>query len=197
VLLAREGRAVVARDVSTLDSLGAVPDGAGDLWFVGRWKPASAAVAARQQARRLDTATARAAPAPRPAPVAVAAAPARAPVATPPAATPAPRPAAERAQPAPAREPPAPVVPAPAPDRNAAVWVQVSASQNERLARDLAAELAHAGYPARVASPTAPPENWRVLVGPYPTRSAADSAARLLGRPYWITARGPADAGRP
>ena len=173
VLLEREGRAVVARDIGSLDSLGAVTDGAADLWFVGRWKPASALVAARQQARRLDTVTARAAPVPRPARPALATAPTPAPL---------------RAQPGPT---------APAPERASQVWVQISASQNQALARDLATELAHAGYPAVVASPMAPQENWRVLVGPYATRSAADSAARLLGRPYWITGRGPGDVSRP
>jgi cell division septation protein DedD len=192
VLLAREGRAVVARDIGSLDSLGSVADGAGDLWFVGRWKPASALVAARQQARRLDTVTTRSAPpaARRPALPAVAAAPSPAPA---PSLAAAQRPSPARAQPAPS----APVSPAAVPNRSSLVWVQVSASQNERLARDLAAELAHGGYPARVASPTTPPENWRVLVGPYATRAAADSAARLLGRPYWITGRGPTDASRP
>ena len=77
------------------------------------------------------------------------------------------------------------------------VWVQVSASQNERFARDLADELVHAGYPARVASPSSSAESWRVLVGPFPNRGAADSVARSLGRPYWITGRGPTDAARP
>ncbi len=215
VLLAREGRAIVARDVRSLDSLGAVADGAGDLWFVGRWKPASAGVAARQEARRLDTMPVRAAPALPPAAPAAASAPKPAPpthaapaVASAPQPGPAPAHAAPAVvsaaksapvgaqRPAPARTQPAPSAPATA-EAASAVWVQVSASQNERLARDLAAELAHAGYPARVASPVSPAESWRVLVGPFASRTAADSVARGLGRPYWITGRGPANATRP
>ena len=39
VLLLREGGAVVARDVRTLDSLGALPGGGADLWFAGRGSP--------------------------------------------------------------------------------------------------------------------------------------------------------------
>ena len=193
VLLDREGQAVVARDVHTLDSLGAVADGAGDFWFVGRWKPASVAVAMRQ-AHRLDTLTAAPAPAPEPraeAP-ALAAAPTRAPAGV----RVAPPPGAARPQVAPASVPPAVSVPNPA-ERAAPVWVQVSASQNERMARDLAAELSHAGYPARVANPESPAEAWRVLVGPFANRASADSVARSMGRPYWITARGPAEAPHP
>lgn len=195
VVLDREGRAVVARDVRSLDSLGAIADGGSDLWFVGRWKPASAVVAARQ-AHRLDTLAARSVQPPAPRPVAPVVASVSRPVASagvPPAAAP-------RAVPA-QRTLPAPVQPAPvaavAADRQSLVWVQVSASQNERLARDLATELAHAGYPARVASPASPAESWRVLVGPFANRTSADSVARGLGRPYWITARGPADATHP
>jgi len=191
VVLDREGRAVVARDVRSLDSLGAIADGAGDLWFVGRWKPASAVVAARQ-AHRLDTLAARAvAPAAaRPVAPVVAASPRPSPSTAGPPAAATSAAAAQRAAPAPEVAIPAAPVPAP-------VWVQVSASQNERLARDLATELAHAGYPARVATPGSPAENWRVLVGPFANRTSADSVARSLGRPYWITARGPGEPARP
>ena len=180
VLLAREGRAVVARDVRSLDSLGAVADGAGDLWFVGRWRPSTAIAAARQEARQearqTATGTTPAVKVEPPQPAA-------------------PAPAAAR-HPAPAVVEPAPSAPPPA-ERPTVVWVQVSASQNERFARDLADELAHAGYPARVASPSSSAESWRVLVGPFPNRGTADSVARGLGRPYWITGRGPTDAARP
>jgi len=187
VLLDREGQAVVARDVRTLDSLGAVADGAGDFWFVGHWKPASAAVAMRQA--RLDTMTPAPAPRQRAAAPAVTAAPPRAPAGGPLA------PAPVAAQPQRAAAAP-PAIPSAA-EPPAAVWVQVSASQNERLARDLAAELSHAGYPARVANPASPAEAWRVLVGPFANRASADSVARSMGRPYWITARGPAEAPHP
>lgn len=55
VLLSREGNAVVARDLRTLDSLGAVAGGARDLWFAGRWASAAPTAAARQEARTEDT----------------------------------------------------------------------------------------------------------------------------------------------
>jgi hypothetical protein len=64
VILDREGDAVVARDVHSLDSLGAVTDGASDYWFLGAWAPAGAAAALRQQARAAETAPAPQAPAP-------------------------------------------------------------------------------------------------------------------------------------
>ena len=180
VLLAREGRAVVARDVRSLDSLGAIPDGAGDLWFVGRWRPSSAIAATRQEARQVEAAPASSAPLERPqsaAPV----------VAATPLATP---------RPAPVRVVQAPEAPAAA-ERPGAIWVQVSASQSERLTRDLAAALVRSGHPARVASPASAADSWRVLLGPYANRGAADSVARGLGRPYWITGRGPSDASGP
>jgi hypothetical protein len=56
VILDREGDAVVARDVHSLDSLGAVADGARDYWFLGAWAPAGAAAALRQQARAAEPA---------------------------------------------------------------------------------------------------------------------------------------------
>jgi len=64
VILDREGDAVVARDVHSLDSLGAVADGASDYWFLGAWAPAGAAAALRQQARAAEPAPAPQAPAP-------------------------------------------------------------------------------------------------------------------------------------
>ena len=66
------------------------------------------------------------------------------------------------------------------------VWVQVSVSQNEKASRDLAAELGRSGHAAQVIPPRSPGEGWRVVVGPYKSHSAADSAGRMLGRPYYI-----------
>ena len=74
VLLSREGNAIVARDLRSLDSLGAVADGARDLWFAGRWASTAATAAARQEARAADP-TRRAAPAQPTAPAPAAAAP--------------------------------------------------------------------------------------------------------------------------
>jgi hypothetical protein len=102
-------------------------------------------------------------------------------------------PVSRRARPAPAaaprRAPPAP--PAAPAERAQQVWVQVSVSQNEKASRDLAAELGRTGHAAQVIAPRSPGEGWRVVVGPYPSRSAADSAGRLLGRPYYILEPGP------
>ena len=143
LLLAREGDAVITRDLRSLDSLGAVPDGAGDLWFVGRWAVTSAASAIRRDVRAADTTHARESP--RPAPAA------------------------------------------------SNLWVQVSNTQNEQWAHALASELTAAGHPAEVVPPGAAGEGWRVLMGPYRSHDAADSAGRSLGRPYWILERPRAD----
>ncbi len=105
-------------------------------------------------------------------------------------------PAPRRARPAPAaaaatthpRAPAAPARATAAPPQR--VWVQVSVSQNEKASRDLAAELARTGHAAQVMAPRSPGEGWRVVVGPYPSRTAADSAGRLLGRPYYILEQG-------
>jgi hypothetical protein len=164
VVLTREGDAVVARDVHTMDSLGAVADGAADYWFVGAWAPSGTAAAARQQAR-----VAEAAPPPRQA--------AALPV---PAAAPDPKsvPAAT-ARPAPP--------PAAAPSRR--LWVQVSVSQSEAASRDLAARLVAARHPAQVVPPRGEGDGWRVVVGPFATRDEAETEGRSLGRPFFIVER--------
>jgi hypothetical protein len=138
VLLSREGRAVVAREVRSLDSLGAVAGGAGDLWLVGQWSPPRPTAAARAEARLSDTLRGRERDAER---------------------------------------------------RESTLWVQVSVSQNEAWARSLAEELRAGGRPVVVAGPRNPGDGYRVLVGPYRSRDAADSAGRSLGRPYWIVER--------
>ena len=191
-LLYRSGTSVVACDVRTLDSLGAVPDGASDFWFVTRWRPAAGVAAAQAAARRADSAAT-----PTPATVAT---PAPAPAATPAPATPAPA-ARTRTPTAPAARPRAPT-PVPAtvakapPARGTTSWIQLGDFADEARARDFAGQLAGEGHRAQVAAPAAG-GGWRVLLGPYPSRPAADSAARLLGRPYFITGRGPAGAAGP
>ncbi len=146
LLLAREGDAVIARDLRSLDSLGAVADGAGDLWFVGRWAVPSATLAMRREVRATDTTRSRAA---------------------------APTAAGNSARAA------APL----------SLWVQVSSTQNEQWARALAAEMTAGQHPAEVVAPSAAGEGWRVVMGPYRSRDAADSAGRSLGRPYWVFER--------
>jgi hypothetical protein len=66
------------------------------------------------------------------------------------------------------------------------LYVQVSSSQNETWATDLATRLNRAGMEARVLSPEGKEELFRVVLGPFGTREAAESSGRRLGRPYWI-----------
>ncbi|MDZ4675452.1 MAG: SPOR domain-containing protein [Gemmatimonadota bacterium] len=66
------------------------------------------------------------------------------------------------------------------------VYLQVSSSQNPEWARELARQLAAAGHPASVRDPTISDEGYRVVVGPYPSREAAESAGRELGRPFFV-----------
>jgi hypothetical protein len=75
---------------------------------------------------------------------------------------------------------------------NEVLYVQVSVSQNETWAQDLANDLKKAGMNASVMPPSTPDEGYRVVLGPYPTREAADDAGRRLGRPFWVFSRGQA-----
>jgi hypothetical protein len=75
------------------------------------------------------------------------------------------------------------------PSANAVVYVQVSVSQNESWAQDLAENLKRSGLNASVLAPATPDEGYRVVLGPYPTREAADDAGRKLGKPYWVFSR--------
>jgi hypothetical protein len=97
-------------------------------------------------------------------------------------------PAPRAARPTPGGVPPRAAAPAPPPER---IWVQVSVSQNEKASRDLAVELTRSGHPAQVSDPRSPGEGWRVVIGPFLGRTAADSAGRVLGRPYYLLDRGP------
>ncbi len=181
VILAREEGAVVARDVRSLDSVGAVAGGAADLWFTGRWVARSASAAARslaQDAARpagAPTATTATAPRERPAERSAAAQPPRTTEAAPP-------PAAARAEPR-ASAPPEP----PAPPGN--FWAQVTSTRFPEGARALADTLRTDGHPAQVIAPRPADNIWRVMTGPYRSREAADSAGRALGRPYFIVDR--------
>jgi len=66
------------------------------------------------------------------------------------------------------------------------VYLQVSRSQNPAWAQALATEILGEGYPALVLDPQPGEEAYRVVVGPYPSREAAESAGRRLGRPSFI-----------
>ena len=71
------------------------------------------------------------------------------------------------------------------------LWLQISSSQNPDWADDLARQLAELGHPATVWKPGTPEEGYRVVVGPYRTREAAEAAGRRLDRPYFVVSAAP------
>lgn len=86
-------------------------------------------------------------------------------------------------------------MPSPAADQQAAaaaadgdspVYVQVSVSQNREWSTENAQQLARAGLPAQVLPPRSAEDGYRVVLGPYPTRTEAEAIGRKLGRPFWI-----------
>ena len=68
-------------------------------------------------------------------------------------------------------------------------FVQVSSTANEAWADDLARNLRAAGMQASVLPPSVDEDRYRVVLGPFPTREAAEAIGRKLGRPYWIFTR--------
>jgi hypothetical protein len=68
-------------------------------------------------------------------------------------------------------------------------FVQVSSTANEAWAEDLARNLRAAGMQASVLPPSMEEDRYRVVLGPFPTRDAAEATGRKLGRPYWIFTR--------
>jgi hypothetical protein len=71
-------------------------------------------------------------------------------------------------------------------DGGAPVYLQVSSSRNPEWANDLVEQMRSAGLPASLLDPAADGEPYRVVLGPYPSREAADEAGRRLGRAYFI-----------
>jgi hypothetical protein len=67
-----------------------------------------------------------------------------------------------------------------------AIYLQLSRTQNPDWADLLARQLKSDGYPATILPPKEPEEGYRVVVGPYATREAAESTGKLLGRAYFI-----------
>jgi cell division protein FtsN len=59
-------------------------------------------------------------------------------------------------------------------------------SQNQEWSRAAAQQLVAAGLPATVLAPEAADDGYRVVLGPYASRSQAEAIGRKLGRPYWI-----------
>lgn len=66
------------------------------------------------------------------------------------------------------------------------IFVQVSSSQNPAWANELARKMKDVGLPAQVIKPQHQDEGYRVVLGPYPTREAAESTGKRLGQPYFI-----------
>ncbi len=103
-------------------------------------------------------------------------------------ATPAP-PSSPDAKPVPAAVPPAAAAKAAVPG-DAPMYLQVSSSQNPDWAKAFAQQLKDGGFPAKVLDPGTATEGYRVVVGPYTTRSDADSVGKRLGRSYFIITPG-------
>lgn len=66
------------------------------------------------------------------------------------------------------------------------VYLQVSSSQNQAWAGELARQLEQQGLPASVLTPQRGEDGYRVVLGPYPSREAAESTGRRLGRPFFV-----------
>jgi hypothetical protein len=71
----------------------------------------------------------------------------------------------------------------------ASLWLQVSSSQNPDWAQELARQLADAGFEPLVWDPREGEESYRVMVGPFRTREAAEEAGKRLDRPYFVVTR--------
>jgi len=67
-----------------------------------------------------------------------------------------------------------------------AVYLQVSRTQNPEWAELLSKQLKGDGYPALILKPQEQEEGYRVLLGPYPSREAAESTGKRLGRAYFL-----------
>ncbi|HTK55467.1 MAG TPA: SPOR domain-containing protein [Gemmatimonadales bacterium] len=78
------------------------------------------------------------------------------------------------------------VAPEAASTGRAVVYVQLSSSQNPAWAQELADKMKSQGLPASVIRPKKQDEAYRVVLGPYPSRDAADSAGTRLGQPYFL-----------
>jgi cell division septation protein DedD len=65
--------------------------------------------------------------------------------------------------------------------------VQFAAVRSEQAANTAAAEIEADGRRAHVVRTSQGGfDIWRVVLGPYPTREAAERVARSTGRSYWI-----------
>ncbi len=69
-----------------------------------------------------------------------------------------------------------------------ALYLQVSASQNQDFAKALVEQLKGGGWAAQLFPPKVRDDPYRVVIGPYRTREEADADGRRLGRTYFIFA---------
>lgn len=66
------------------------------------------------------------------------------------------------------------------------IYLQVSSSRNPAWANELAERVSAAGLAAKVLPPNEGEDAYRVVLGPYPNREAADAASRSLNMPSFI-----------
>ena len=69
---------------------------------------------------------------------------------------------------------------------HAQIYLQVSSSRNPSWAKELAEKIQGAGLPASVLPPNAGDDVYRVVLGPYATREAAEDAGKKVGMPSFI-----------
>ena len=82
---------------------------------------------------------------------------------------------------------PTPSASAPTPAASRGFFVSLASHTNEAQARADAAKVIVDGLPAHVAtSPVGGKTLYRVVLGPYSTRAAAERAGSLAARPFWI-----------
>ena len=66
------------------------------------------------------------------------------------------------------------------------IYLQVSSSRNPDWAGELVKKLSDAGLDASILKPASDNDPYRVVLGPYPSRDAAEESGRTLGMPYFI-----------
>jgi hypothetical protein len=66
------------------------------------------------------------------------------------------------------------------------IYLQVSSSRNPDWAGELVKKLAGAGLDASILKPASDNDPYRVVLGPYSSRDAAEESGRTLGMPYFV-----------
>ncbi len=166
------GNDVVLVDTETLETTRRVTGGGRDVWYFIEWngfRPRSASLDEPVQFEGMDTAPADSGDTLDPFAV------------TPSPDSLTPRPDSVGVPPRDTTPPPPPPVTSPG------FTVQFAALRAEQAAIAAASEIEADGQRAHVVHTTQGGlDIWRVVLGPYPTRDAAEQAARRTGRSYWI-----------